>query len=588
MNKPNIIAISLLLIILSGTVRSETQDADARDEVQVLIDVSGSMKQNDPENLRVEAGKLLISLLPEASKASIWLFAEKTEPLTHSDAVDAAWKKQALKDAAKIHSRGLYTNIEDAIQAVLDAGFKGKGNKNLILLTDGVVDISKDIMVSADSRERILSEWIPKLQQQNIKVETIALSDQADKELLDKLAFDTGGWTETAQSAEQLQRAFLKMVQKAAPKDTLPLNGNQFAVDGGVKEFSVLAFKKPNSAPSQLLTPEQKKINKQTSSPNIAWLENPAYDLITVKQPGVGDWRLEAETDPDNQVMIVTDLKMLVDELPNFVAEKEPVTLKVHFTDQGKPISRADFLSMITMAVSLDGKPPFSMGPVSGQAGFFARSFGDLSPGKHSFKIVADGKTFKRELQKEIDVVSAPIAVEKIIDSDKRAVTLKLIPDSALLDVTTLAVEVVINRTGKPPETHALVTKDGVWAVKLEDLAPGSETTVNFNATAKTLDGKPVSPAIKPVKIDDGFFLKNVAEPVVVPEPPMQEEHAVKADSVVDKHEEAPQEAATNWLLVGGLVLGINLLMFGGGFFIYRTMKKANAEKQKQLLEKLS
>jgi hypothetical protein len=586
MNKAIITAIGLLLIFIGDPVRSEPQEPDARDEVQVLIDVSGSMRQNDPKNLRIEAGKLLISLLPETSKASIWLFAENTLALTHSDAVDAAWKNQALKDAARIHSRGLYTNIEEAIQNVLDSGFKGSGNKNLILLTDGVVDISKDIMVSADSRERILSEWIPKLQQQNIKVETIALSDQADKELLDKLAFDTGGWTETAQSAEQLQRVFLKMVQKAAPKDTLPLNGNQFAVDGGVKEFSVLAFKKPNSAPSQLLTPEQKTINKQTSSANVAWLENPAYDLITVKQPGVGDWRLEAETDPDNQVMIVTDLKMRLDELPNFIAEKEAVTLKVHFTDQGKPITRTDFLNMITVAVSLDGKPPLSVEPVAGQAGFFGRSFGDLSPGKHSFKIVADGKTFKRELQKEIDVVAAPIVVEKIIDPDKREVTLKLIPDSALLDVKTLAIKATINRAGKPPETQSVVAKDGAWAIKLEALAPGSETTVNFNATVQALDGKPISPAIKPVKIDDGFFLKNLAESVPEPQP-QPVEHGVHAEPALDKHEEAPP-TATNWLLVGGVVLGINLLIFGGGFFIYRAMKKANADKQKQLLEKLS
>ncbi|MDD1622309.1 MAG: hypothetical protein LUQ11_12600, partial [Methylococcaceae bacterium] len=180
---------------------------------------------------------------------------------------------------------------------------------------------------------------------------------------------------------------------------------------------------------------------------------------------------------------------------------------------------------------------------------------------------------------------AAPIAVEKVIDPDKREVVLKLIPDAALLDVASLAIEAVVNRAGKQPETHAVATKDGAWSIKLEDLATGSETTVNFNASAKTLDGKAVSPAIKPVKIDDGFFLKKVAE--VVPPAPIQEESPVKTEPSTDKHEESPP-TATNWLLVGGVVLGINLLMFGGGFFVYRAMKKANAEKQKQLLEKLS
>lgn len=575
-----IIVFSLLLMFFAGAANGESEVAAAQDEVQVLIDVSGSMKQNDPKNLRVEASKLLISLLADGSKASIWLFAEKTTPMAHSDAVDAAWKKQALQDTARIHSQGLYTHIEDAIQTVLNDGFKGRGHKHLILLTDGFVDISKDIMVSADSRERVLSEWIPKLQQENIQVETIALSDQADKELLDKLAFDTGGWMETAESAEQLQRVFLKMVQKAAPKDTLPLTGNQFAVDSGVKEFSLLAFKKPNSAPSQLLTPEQQKINKQTSSPDVAWLENPAYDLITVKQPGVGDWRLEAETDPDNQVMIVTDLKMQLDELPSFIAEKEAVTLKVHFTDRGKPIVRPDFLDMITMIVTLDQQAPLRLQPVAGEAGFFAKTFSGLGLGKHSFKIVGDGKTFKREILREIDVIAAPIAVEKIIDPDKRKVTLKLMPDAKLLDVTTLAVDATISRAGNPPETHAVEVKDGVWAIKLDDLAAGSETTVNFHAEAKTTDGKTIAPAIKPVKIDDEFFLKNRPQP----EPPVVAEHQSQP---LESHEKPPA-TVTDWLLLGGTILGVNLLLFGGGFFIYRALKKAQAKKQQQLLERLS
>lgn len=587
MNKPIVMVIGILLIFIGNPVHGQPQDAAGQDEIQVLIDVSGSMKQNDPHNLRIEAGKLLISLLPDGAKASIWLFAEKTTALTHSDAVDAAWKKQALQATAKIHSQGLYTHIEDAIQTVLNNGFSGGGNKNLILLTDGVVDISKDIMVSADSRERILSEWIPKLQQQNIKVQTIALSDQADKELLDKLAFDTGGWTETAQSAEQLQRAFLKMAQKAAPKDTLPLVGNRFAVDSGVKEFSVLAFKKPNSAPSQLLTPEQKKINKQTPAANVAWLENPAYDLITVKQPAVGDWRLEAEIDPDNQVMIITDLKMQLDELPNFVAEKEAVALKVHFTEQDKPIGRADFLNMIAMSVALDQQAPLAMQPIAGEPGFFGQTFGELTPGKHSLKIVADGKTFKREIVREIESVVAPIAVEKAIDYDKREVTLKLIPDPALLDASVLTAEAIVNRAGKPPETHAIEARDGAWAIKLDGFAPGGETTVSFNVTAKTPDGKPVSPAVKPLRIDDGFFRKPGGEVAHEPEKPTPEAHPEATEHPEEKHDESAP-TGTNWLLVGGIVLGVNLLLIGGGFFVYRAMKKANAEKQQQLLERLS
>ena len=71
------------------------------------------------------------------------------------------------------------------------------------LLTDGVVDVSKDDSRNKASRERVLTELLPELQQRGIKVLTVALSDAADNELLETLALATD-----AQSVAQLREAF--------------------------------------------------------------------------------------------------------------------------------------------------------------------------------------------------------------------------------------------------------------------------------------------------------------------------------------------------------------------------------------------
>jgi hypothetical protein len=47
---------------------------DSKADIRVLIDVYGSMKQNDPNNLRQPALRLLTGLLPTGSKAGIWTF----------------------------------------------------------------------------------------------------------------------------------------------------------------------------------------------------------------------------------------------------------------------------------------------------------------------------------------------------------------------------------------------------------------------------------------------------------------------------------------------------------------------------------
>ncbi len=568
--------------------------AGKADELQVLIDVSGSMKQNDPHNLRIEASRLLINLLPDASKVALWLFAEKTAPLIATDTVNAAWKQQAIKASSSIHSRGLRTNIEDAIQTVLAKGFSGSGSKHLILLTDGFVDTSKDIMQSADSRERILSELIPKLQQQNIQVQTVALSDEADKELLEKLAFDTGGWAETAQTAERLQKVFLKMAQKAAPKDTLPLTDNKFGVDGGIQEFSVLVFKKPHAAATQLVAPDGKKLSKQSMTANLSWLESPGYDLITVKQPATGNWGLLAEVDPDNQVMIVTDLKLQLEQIPNFIGEHDSFSVKAHFTDKDNLITRADFLGMLSLDVVVDQQAPVKMAAVNVQPGFYEHGVSELSLGKHVLKVLADGKTFKREIVHEIEVVATPISVEKQVNAEQRQVSLKLVPDLKALNPTGMLIDAVISQDGQAPQTLPMNGKDGVWTLDLPGPPPAGVTRVNFNVMAKDHDGKPVSPPIKPLTIDDSWFAAPAvvapteAEPVAKPEEHEAEPHADEHTEAAHEPSQPTDDAPINWLLVGGILFAVNLLLAGGGFFIYRYLKKSQADKHQQLLERLS
>ena len=560
----------------------------ADDEIQVLIDVSGSMKQNDPHNLRVDASKLLVSLLPDGGKTSIWLFAEKSNLLTQSEHIDAAWKQQAIKASNKIHSRGIFTHIEDAIDSALRNGFNGAGNKHLILLTDGMVDTSKDIMVSADSRERILSEWIPKLQQRQIKVQTIALSDQADKELLEKLAYETNGWTETVQSSDQLQHAFLKMMNKAAPKDTLPLADNNFQVDGSVKEFSAVVFKQDHAAPTQLIAPDGKAIDKHSTS--VSWLEGQGYDLVTVKQPQAGNWRIDAAVDPNNQVMILTDLKLQIGELPNLVGDKQQLPLRIHFTEHDQLISRADFLQLVELSLSVDGQTPLVLKPSGSDPGYFATTLAEMAPGKHTLTLTADGKTFKRELQWEIEVLATAIPIETMIDSVTRSVTLIFKPDAAVLDPASLAITAQIHQPDKAVSSQSVSLKDGIWTLALGSIPTGSKLEVIFNVTAKTPDGKMISPTLAPVVIDDDDFLAQVGN--------QNAHHSETADVGVEHHAAEPEHEAvgantepaheTAWGMIIGLVIAANLIVAAIGFLVYKLLKKAHIAKQQQLLERLS
>ena len=124
-------------------------------DVRVLIDISGSMKNNDPGNLRRPALRLLVGLLPEDSRAGVWTFGQYVNMQVPLGKVDRAWKARAIGGASGIHSRGLFTNIGEVIKRS-SADWSGtpmKYRRHMVLLTDGMVDISKDpALNSASSR----------------------------------------------------------------------------------------------------------------------------------------------------------------------------------------------------------------------------------------------------------------------------------------------------------------------------------------------------------------------------------------------------------------------------------------------------
>jgi len=145
-------------------------------DLRVLVDISGSMKKTDPDNLRRPALQLLAGLIPQGSLAGIWNFGKQVNMTVKIGSVNDAWRELVRQQSKKINSVGLFTNIEGAMRNVSfdwktpDPRYK----RNLIILTDGHVDISKDEKLNKASRRRILKELLPRLEKAQVRIHTIA------------------------------------------------------------------------------------------------------------------------------------------------------------------------------------------------------------------------------------------------------------------------------------------------------------------------------------------------------------------------------------------------------------------------------
>nr|WP_246221737.1 vWA domain-containing protein [Marichromatium bheemlicum] len=394
--------------------------AAAPGDVRLLIDVSGSMRQNDPNNLRVPALRLVNALLPAGARAGVWTFAERTETLAAPGEVDDDWRRRTTANLGRVHSRGLFTDIETALETAI-ADWDGParaGERHVILLTDGLVDVAKDDNRDAASRRRILSEQLERLRELGVKVHAVALSDNVDTELLEALTERTGGWLESADDAEQLQRVFLHMLEQSAAPTTVPIEGNRFEIDSQVGEFTLLVFRAPGGE-TRLVSPDGQTLSATAHGPMVQWRGEPGYDLVTIEQPAPGRWILDGGLDPDNRVAVVTDLGIDAAPVPAALHSGDTLSLETWITDHGAPVTRTDFLKLLSAkaVLTLADDPtqridqPLVLDPVRNRFTATIKA-NALSAGVYELSLLIDGETFKRQLQRRIRVTPTPLTID--------------------------------------------------------------------------------------------------------------------------------------------------------------------------------
>ncbi|TCJ24950.1 VWA domain-containing protein [Halomonas sp. GDM18] len=330
---------------------------DIAPDLRMAIDVSGSMKHNDPTNLRASALDLLVTLLPERSRAGLWGFGEQVQPLLALGAVDAGWKQAARGLEGRLDDYEQYTDLEAGLRAAAegaDASIDGQGPRQVILLSDGMVDLrepsSEKAASDSASRQRITDELTPQLAAHNITVHTVALSRNADIDLLQQVADGTGGLATVAETPEDLLRAFLGALDRIVPGELVPLEDKRFTIDGSVEEFTALVFHGPDDSAPVLIAPDGQRYSladKASLPEGARWEHQPRYDLITVTDPEAGQWRIEGQVGVDSRITVVSDLALVSRPLPATLYRGFGYSLSASLVDGARDVDEQDFLATL-------------------------------------------------------------------------------------------------------------------------------------------------------------------------------------------------------------------------------------------------
>ncbi|MBI1423587.1 MAG: VWA domain-containing protein [Gammaproteobacteria bacterium] len=583
-----------LILLIPALTRAE-----AVPDVRVLIDISGSMKQNDPKNLRAPALRMLVGLMPEGTRSGVWTFGQYVNMQVPLGKVDQAWKNKAMAEAGKISSHGLYTNIEAAVTKATpdwtrpDPAYQ----RHLILLTDGMVDVGKDSKLDEASRQRLLQDVLPRLEAADVSIHTIALSKNADKELLSALSAATKGAFVQVDNADMLQRVFLKLFEKSVAPDALPIEDNKFTVDKHVSDFTVLLFRAKDSPETVLMTPDGKQWKQESHPDKVNWHHEDSYDLITVKQPAAGEWRLQAKVDPDNRVMIVTNLRLKLDKIPNTLLLGDDFDVRARLLEDGKTVDKEALLTktqfdlrenqgsetVATRVLKDDGKAPDVL---KGDGVYSAQVMPQEKPGEFEFVITASSLTFQREIHHTLQVYASPADYTITQPGAEQPFVLGVQPHAGLIRPESISMQVKLS----DGETQILKqVGDLEWQAGIPNKYANQHITVTlvgkrYNDQDVKMDFDEVLAVTSKPQALSLLAKATEAKPEPVHAPVAQAEETTHAVTTAEEHHAEPAQekehtpAATkkgfSWTIVIILVVGVNVLLILGGWLGYRFWKK--------------
>jgi uncharacterized protein (TIGR03503 family) len=539
------------------------------------------MLKSDPQNLRKPAVRLISGLIPVGSRAGMWTFASAANMEVKWGRVDDAWRLRAEQGSERIHSRGQFTNIDAALIAA-SSGWSSPNPEQLrsmILLTDGEVDVARDKAESIASRRKIIDKTLPRLARLGVQIHTIALSANADAALLKKIALETRGSFEIADSAEQLQRIFLRIFERATVPDTVPLIENSFEIDSSVKEMTLLVFKSSDRR-TRLIAPDEKVFTQVSKVSTVKWRNDQGFDLITIKKPAAGIWKLDADVDPDNRVMVVTDLRLEVDRLPFYLRPDQSIDLRVELHNKGEKISKNSFLKFVQFSVNHDdgvnrSELPLELRPyekVSDKGIFVQTIKAPLTEGEHRIEVIADGTTFNRAKLFNIDV-KWPLDVQLKPTGTAGVYRLELTPQAEIMLPESLDASADLKLPDGGIEPIKLQSEGGGLSAEVRvDRVEGLHQVL-IRYEAKDREQNPLGRELEP------FPLQGIR-----PEPEQADtsgvEESLVESSEPEKTEPENLESTDNfWVNIGIIVIGNLILIVAGiGVVIYYRKLDRNSD----------
>ena len=314
------VALTVAALTLPASPAAAQQTGQALDagnsDVVLIVDHSGSMKQNDPQDLRFAAAKLFIDLSDPRDKIGIVVLSDRvrtrslTRNLVRISSREEIDELKGMIDALRNEPKGQETHMGTALDLAYDllnatpGSIRGANQRQfVVLLSDGLpTGVGQHERVDrAVQRFRERRYW---------KIFSIALGHDADPAYLDaKVAYPSGGQVVVARHAGELLDRYLEVYARAGDDryiDYVTVQPNTLAplvdvrLDHQPTQMSVVLVRGNSDASmSSLLAPGDEDLVQPYYQNSVRRGAEPEYELYTAMSTSqvslVGRWMINID-----------------------------------------------------------------------------------------------------------------------------------------------------------------------------------------------------------------------------------------------------------------------------------------------------
>ena len=373
---------------------------------------------------------------------------------------------------------------------------------------------------------------------------------------------------------------------------------NRFRIDYEVDEITMIFFREFGSAPIVLVRPDGSKIFQSSADgESIFWFDTSTYDMISIKNPTPGPWQAVGQIKPESRVMVISDLALHADPLPNIIFSGEIIKQTAYLTNNGIPIDYTAFRDVVELTISLSStnNPNFNnFGANTEIVAFFEdngkgmdeRPLDGIFTGQFNLAI-ADGEwipTFtvstpmytREQVDPNLMLLANPIKVDIELDGGGDGYhKLSVDAQREYVDMSTLLIDGKVQFPNGDIQNFSITDMSSEMREYLIVNYEYGVYRVKLTAYGNTIEGREFI-----LDVPEYSFLSEEPEPAVVAVEVGVVDAAI-TDSVIEKNVMSEQEIPatdknmpTSTLV--SLIVGINLfiLLVGGGLIWWLTLDK--------------